>query len=191
MIVGFTATCSEFESCSWRDVLDTTLCENVRQWLSTARWFSPGTLVFSSNKTDHHNISDIILKVALNSISLKPVAIYISMERRLNKIWHAHLCLNLNYNFCSVTIMNWKCLYQVRVITIFTVFRLLTDFVCLYAYEFWLSLWKIVRSSVILLLPIFTVFSEYLCHKWPRICSVRRNYNPVLSSSTTYHRLYN
>ena len=29
-----------------------------------------------------------------------------------------------------------KCLYQVRVITVFTVFRLLTDFVCLYNYEF-------------------------------------------------------
>jgi hypothetical protein len=34
-----------------------------------------------------------------------------------------------------------KCLYQIRVITIFTVFRLLTDFVCLYTYE---------------LLPLFT-----------------------------------
>jgi hypothetical protein len=45
-------------------------------------------------------------------------------------------------------------LYQVRVITVFTVFRLLTDFVCLYHYEFWLSLYKIVRSSVILLLPL-------------------------------------
>ena len=38
---------------------------------------------------------------------------------------------------------------------VFPVFRLLTDFVCLYTYEFWLSLWKIVRSSVILLLPLF------------------------------------
>jgi hypothetical protein len=38
---------------------------------------------------------------------------------------------------------------------VFTVFRLLTDFVCLYNYEFWLSLCKIVRSSVILLLPLF------------------------------------
>jgi hypothetical protein len=37
----------------------------------------------------------------------------------------------------------------------FTVFRLLTEFVCFYSYEFWLSLWKIVRSSVILLLPLF------------------------------------
>ena len=48
-----------------------------------------------------------------------------------------------------------KCLYQVRVITVFTVIRLLTDFVCIYTYEFWLSLCKIVRSSVILLLPLF------------------------------------
>jgi hypothetical protein len=29
----------------------------------------------------------------------------------------------------------------------FTVFRLLTDFVCLYTYELWLSLCKIVQSS--------------------------------------------
>jgi hypothetical protein len=48
-------------------------------------------------------------------------------------------------------------MYQVRVITVFTVFRLLTDFVCLYNYEFWLSLCKIVRSSVILVLPLFMV----------------------------------
>jgi hypothetical protein len=41
-------------------------------------------------------------------------------------------------------------------ITVFTVFRLLTDFVCLYTYEFWFSLCKIARSSVILLLPLFT-----------------------------------
>ena len=32
---------------------------------------------------------------------------------------------------------------------------MLTDFFCLYTYEFWLSLCKIVRSSVILLLPLF------------------------------------
>ena len=38
---------------------------------------------------------------------------------------------------------------------VLTVFRLLTDFVYLYTYEFWLSLCKIFRSSVILLLPLF------------------------------------
>ena len=52
-----------------------------------------------------------------------------------------------------------KCLYQVRVITVFTVFQLLTDFVCLYTYEFLLSLCKIARSSVILLLPLYTIHS--------------------------------
>ena len=47
------------------------------------------------------------------------------------------------------------------VITVFTVFRLLTDFVCLYNYEFWLSLYKIVRSSVILLLPLsYNIFDN-------------------------------
>jgi hypothetical protein len=34
----------------------------------------------------------------------------------------------------------------------------ITDFVCLYNYEFGLSLCKIVRSSVILLLPLFSYF---------------------------------
>ena len=41
--------------------------------------------------------------------------------------------------------------------TVFTVFRLLTNFVCLYNYEFWLSLCKIVQSSVILLLPLLFI----------------------------------
>jgi hypothetical protein len=35
----------------------------------------------------------------------------------------------------------------------------ITDFVCLYTYEFWLSLCKIVRSSVILLLPLFISYT--------------------------------
>ena len=38
---------------------------------------------------------------------------------------------------------------------VLTVFRLLTDFVCLYTFEFLLSICKIVQSSVILLLPLF------------------------------------
>ena len=42
----------EFESCSLWDVLDTTLCDKVCQWL----WFSPGTC---------HDITEILLKVKL------------------------------------------------------------------------------------------------------------------------------
>jgi hypothetical protein len=33
------------------------------------RWFSPGTSVSSINKTDHHIIAEILLKVALNTIN--------------------------------------------------------------------------------------------------------------------------
>jgi hypothetical protein len=33
--------------------------------------------------------------------------------------------------------------------------------------------------------------TEYLCHKWPRICSVCRNHNPVLSSFMTYQQVCN
>jgi hypothetical protein len=34
------------------------------------QWFSLGSAVSSNNKTDHHDIAEILLKVALNSINL-------------------------------------------------------------------------------------------------------------------------
>jgi hypothetical protein len=34
------------------------------------QWFSPGTPVSSTNKTDCHDITDILLKVALNTKTL-------------------------------------------------------------------------------------------------------------------------
>jgi hypothetical protein len=40
----------------------------VCQWLATGRWFSLGPPVFSTNKTDRHDITEILLKVALNTI---------------------------------------------------------------------------------------------------------------------------
>ena len=61
-----------FKPRSWRSVLNTTLCDKVCQWLATGRWFSPGTLISSINKTDRHVIGEILLKVALNTINHKP-----------------------------------------------------------------------------------------------------------------------
>ena len=52
-----------------RGVLDTTLCDKVWQWLAADRWFSPGTPVSSTNKTDRHDITETLLKVALNTIN--------------------------------------------------------------------------------------------------------------------------
>jgi hypothetical protein len=73
MVVEFTTTYAisadhhwscEFTPCSWRGVLDTTMCDKVCQWLATGRWFSPGTPVSSTNKTD------ILLTEELNTITL-------------------------------------------------------------------------------------------------------------------------
>jgi hypothetical protein len=50
-------------------VLDTTLCDKVCQWLVTGRWCSLCTPVSSTNKTDCHDIAEILLKVALNTIT--------------------------------------------------------------------------------------------------------------------------
>ena len=53
-----------------RSILDTTLCNNVCQWHATGRWFSPGTTVSSTNKTDQRDITEILLKVALNTVNI-------------------------------------------------------------------------------------------------------------------------
>jgi hypothetical protein len=65
----------------------TTLCDKVCQWLVTGRWFSPGTLMSFTNKTDRHNITEILLKVALNTIK--------QANKLVNKLftyWIADLC---------------------------------------------------------------------------------------------------
>ena len=53
-----------------RGVLDAILCDNVSQCLAAGRWFSPGTPVSSTNKTDLQDLTEILLKVALNMITL-------------------------------------------------------------------------------------------------------------------------
>ena len=52
-------------------VRSTTLCDKVCQWLATGRWFSLGTPVSSTNKSDRHDIIEILLKVVLNTINLQ------------------------------------------------------------------------------------------------------------------------
>ena len=65
-----------------------TLCDKVCQWLVTGRWFSAGTPVASTNKTDRHDITKILLKVALNTIT--PTLFYINIFFNL-QIWHDNL----------------------------------------------------------------------------------------------------
>ena len=94
MVVGFTTTCAisvyhhkrcEFKSRSRRGVLDTTLCDKVCRCLATGQWFSPCTPVSSTNKTDSHDITEILLKVALNTINLTPNPWLYSKQQSVNQ----------------------------------------------------------------------------------------------------------
>jgi hypothetical protein len=49
--------------------VDKTLCDQVCQWLAAGQWFSPGIPISSTNKTDCHDIAEILLKVTLNTIT--------------------------------------------------------------------------------------------------------------------------
>jgi hypothetical protein len=55
-----------------RGFVDTTLSDKVCQWLAAGRWFSPGTPISSTNKTDCNNITEILLKLWLNTIPPPP-----------------------------------------------------------------------------------------------------------------------
>ena len=76
MVIGLTTTCvisiyhhwiCEFEQRSWRGVHNATICDNVQQWVS------PRNPVSSTNKTDLHDIAEIVFNVAVSTIT-KPVS---------------------------------------------------------------------------------------------------------------------
>ena len=76
MVVGFTAVQSvtittnvDISKPIRRGVIDTTLFDKVYPWFTAGLRFSPGTSVSSTNKTNHHNITVILLKGALNTIN--------------------------------------------------------------------------------------------------------------------------
>jgi hypothetical protein len=84
----------------------TTLCDKVCQWLATGRWFSPGRPVSSTNKTDHHDLAEILLKVELNSIK----------QTSFNNIcWHIWQFVTCTFKQIQ---MSYVCLYATIVLCI-------------------------------------------------------------------------
>ena len=74
-------------------VLDTTLRDKVCQWLATGQWFSP---VSSTNKTDCHDITEILLKVALNIITQPSPSIIFLVSWSKYFVVHNRLKVNLS-----------------------------------------------------------------------------------------------
>ena len=81
----------------------TTLCDKVCQWLATGQWFSPGSPVSSTNKTDRHNITEIVLKVALNTIKQTKTNKHVYIHVIITYMYY--LSLILNYNRLSIVLI--------------------------------------------------------------------------------------
>jgi hypothetical protein len=91
-----------------RDVLDSTLCDKVCQWLDTCGWFSPGTPISSTNKTERHDIAKILLKVALNTINKQTKPIHCDRSWDWSPVWLQKRLYMCDLLFSSrYTTLNW------------------------------------------------------------------------------------
>jgi hypothetical protein len=63
-----------------------TASDKVYQLLAHGRWFSPGTPASFTTKADRHDIAEILLKVALNTINqIKSNQFYIDRKQVFNQ----------------------------------------------------------------------------------------------------------
>ena len=96
-------------------VLDTTLCDKICQWLAAGWWFSSGTLVFSTNKTDCHNVTELLLKVALNTINHKPILekwMNVFLKQKLvHKKWESKHRCNVYWELTNTDFKVWAILF--------------------------------------------------------------------------------
>ena len=77
---------------------DTILCDKVCHWLAAGRWFSS---VSSINKTDRHDIAEILLKVALNTINQTTTINAFEV-----KLWFVLNNKNLDIKFSAQSALN-------------------------------------------------------------------------------------
>ena len=131
MVVGLKTTCAisayhhwscGFESSTWLGVLDTALCNKVCQWLTTDRWYTPGTPVSFTNKTDRYDTTEISTRP--NSTQQESNYIYLyttkfgtSIKIRLNRKFESTEYETTRVNCtCYMINMTEKCRYILLVI---------------------------------------------------------------------------
>jgi hypothetical protein len=77
---------------------------DICQLLVAGWWFSPDTLVSSTNKTYHHDIAEILLKVALNTLTLtlNPAIDIIPKSTFSETMINSNSLIDMFYN-CKIT----------------------------------------------------------------------------------------
>jgi hypothetical protein len=130
-----------------RDVLDTTLCDKVCQWLAAGWWFSSGTPVSSIYKTDR------------------------TPSEKVGQIkWQPFLHYSVGYLLCWCTSMYWILLYfRCYSRHVLYVLNLISTFLLL-SLGWYLCWWTISPEGIILFSPfhsrlavlILTIFITYL-----------------------------
>ena len=85
-------------------VFDTTFCDKVCQWFAAGQWFSPGSPVSSTNKTDRHNIVEILLKVAFNFITITPCRVSIYFNSYIKELFFNLFTTYLHLKWSGVRI---------------------------------------------------------------------------------------
>ena len=120
MVVRFTTTCAlsayRHLSCEYDPHGEVYLIQQyvikVCQRLTTGCWFSPCTPVSSTNKTDRHNITEILLKVALNTINHanhmtpafgSPLVLPLLHQINITVVREITYCFNQYYNYVLIT----------------------------------------------------------------------------------------
>jgi hypothetical protein len=67
----------------------------LNEWLATGRWFSPSRP--STNKTDRHDITEILLKVALNTKNqISPISPVLNVKS------------NGGQQYTSLSVISWR-----------------------------------------------------------------------------------
>jgi hypothetical protein len=97
MSLNFMARCTRYNIMWWSF-----------QWLATGRCFSPSTPVPSTNKTDRHDITEILLKVVLNTINQPIINKLANLNEEKNRTCSKSMTVNIQVEiewFCVMLII--------------------------------------------------------------------------------------
>ena len=92
--------------CSWYNIIMIKVC----QWFAADLCFALGTLFSSTNETDYHDITEILLKVALNTNYSKlyqttcwgPFHIHIKVNlNKIKHLWNLYISLVIDLQLTS------------------------------------------------------------------------------------------